>query len=63
MMNLSKGGVCIKAKAPPPKGVIVELELNLQTPVDGWKKRKMKARVMWCRGKRSGLHFLTDESN
>ncbi len=58
MMNLSQGGVCIKAKVPPPKDAVVELELDLYTPNGGWKKRKMKARVMWSRGKRAGLHFI-----
>lgn len=59
LMNLSKGGVCIKAKVPPSKDSIVELEIDLYTDEGIWKKRKMKAKVMWRRGKRAGLHFTT----
>ena len=59
LINLSKGGVCIKAKLPPSKDEIVELEIDLFTDEGVWKKRKMKAIVMWRRGKRAGLHFVS----
>ncbi|HWU44921.1 MAG TPA: PilZ domain-containing protein [Bdellovibrio sp.] len=58
LLNLSKGGVCIKSKTPPAKDAIIEIEIDLFTEQSGWKKRKMKARVMWRRGKRAGLHFV-----
>lgn len=58
LVNLSKGGVCIKAKVPPSKDAIVEIELDLFTDEGVWKKRKMRAKVMWRRGKRSGLNFI-----
>ncbi len=57
LLNLSKGGVCIKAKVPPAKDAIVEIEIDLVTDRGDRKKRKMKARVMWKRGKRAGLNF------
>lgn len=60
LMNLSKGGVCLKAKVPPQKDAIVEIELDLFTDEGVWKKRKMKAKVMWRRGKRAGLGFTND---
>ncbi len=59
LINLSKGGVCIKAKLPPSKDTRVELEIDLFTDEGVWKKRKMKAIVMWRRGKRAGLHFTS----
>lgn len=59
LINLSKGGVCIKAKIPPSKAAIVEIEIDLRTDEGVWKKRKLKARVMWRRGKRAGLHFIS----
>lgn len=60
LMNLSKGGVCIKCKTPPEKEAIVEIEVDLFTDEGVWKKRKMRAKVMWRRGKRAGLNFLPD---
>ena len=59
-MNLSKGGVCLKAKVPPHKDEIIEMEIDLYTDEGVWKNRKMKARVMWRKGKRAGLSFTSD---
>lgn len=58
LVNLSKGGICIKAKLPPAKDSIVEIEIDLNTGSGEKKKRKMKAKVVWKRGKRSGLNFI-----
>jgi hypothetical protein len=60
VMNLSKGGVCLKAKTPPEKGALVEMEVDLYTDEGVWKNRKMRARVMWRKGKRAGLAFTND---
>lgn len=59
LMNLSKGGVCLKAKVPPQKDSTVELEVDLFTDDGVWKSRKMRARVMWRKGKRAGLSFTS----
>ncbi|CAN5628814.1 hypothetical protein BH10BDE1_BH10BDE1_10040 [soil metagenome] len=60
LMNLSKGGVCLKAKVPPNKDELVEMEIDLFTDEGEWKNRKMRARVMWRKGKRAGLSFTND---
>jgi hypothetical protein len=58
LMNLSQGGVCLKARTPPRKDEMIEIEIDLFTDEGVWKNRKMKARVMWQKGKRSGLRFV-----
>jgi hypothetical protein len=58
LVNLSKGGVCLKAKAPPVKDQIVELEMDLLSEKGEWRKRRLRAKAVWKRGTRSGLMFL-----
>jgi hypothetical protein len=58
LVNLSKGGVCLKAKSPPMKDEIVELEMDLLSEKGEWRKRRLRAKAVWKRGKRSGLMFL-----
>ncbi len=58
LVNLSKGGICLKAKSPPVKGETVELEMDLLSEKGEWRKRRMRVKVVWKRGKRAGLMFL-----
>lgn len=59
LVNLSKGGVCLKAKTPPVKEDIIELEIDLLSEKGEWRKRRLRAKVAWKRGKRAGLMFLS----
>lgn len=61
LVNLSKGGTCLKAKGCPAKGDDVELEVTLITDDGKWTKRKMRATSMWQRGIRAGLKFKVDK--
>ncbi|MBN8540960.1 MAG: PilZ domain-containing protein [Deltaproteobacteria bacterium] len=58
LVNLSKGGVCLKAKSPPAKDETIELEMDLLSEKGEWRKRRLRAKVIWKRGKRAGLGFL-----
>lgn len=58
LVNMSKGGVCLKSKVPPARGSLVELEVELLTKDGSFKKRRLKAKVVWRRGVRAGLLFL-----
>lgn len=57
LVNLSKGGVCIKAKVPPMKDEIIEIEMDLLSEQGEWRKRRLRAKCVWKRGQRAGLMF------
>jgi len=58
LINMSRGGVCLKCKAPPPRGTAVEIEVALLSRDGSFKKRRLKTRVEWRRGIRAGLRFV-----
>lgn len=59
ILNLSKGGFCLKAKHPPERDVTIEIEMDLLTEKGEWQRRRLRAQTVWKRGKRAGLRFLT----
>lgn len=61
ILNLSKGGFCLKSKNPPERETIIEIEMDLLTEKGEWQRRRLRAQTVWKRGMRAGFRFLTNK--